>query len=305
MKIENYDITKLTNDEKSDFEKIFNSIDNYINQKFNYYEYINKVVELNLSEDLLASEREKEKKRLSEDNSYRTFLDDQLYYLKDKLRNNYLNIYTKDDLEISYENISDDDELLNEMNLYKKSYKNITDEFNEIGNFTLNDDNDGKNDKKIKKKTSKNKNKKSHKNITDEFNEIGNFTLNDEDDKNNDKIKKCKFENCNREATYHKLKVGNCHLKDRPKNSINKKFPYKSIFNKVNIPLHYFNHTNKNILNDYHDYIYKTLKNNKFKFPIKIAIYTENLLYDPFNNNMLNEVNIEHIENYENILKVQ
>ena len=120
------------------------------------------------------------------------------------------------------------------------------------------------------------------------------------------------FENCNRETTYRKLKVGNCHLKDtkyeycsyhRPKNSINKKFPYKSIFNKVNIPLHYFNHTNENILNDYHDYIYKTLKNNKFKFPIKITIYTENLLYDPFNSNMLNEINLEHIENYKKYFK--
>ena len=56
------DIAKLTNDEKSDFKKIFENIDNYINQKFNYYEYINKVEELNLCEDLLASEREKEKK---------------------------------------------------------------------------------------------------------------------------------------------------------------------------------------------------------------------------------------------------
>ena len=134
------------------------------------------------------------------------------------------------------------------------------------------------------------------------------------DDKNNDddNSEKCEFENCDREATYRKLKVGNCHLKDtkyeycsyhRPENSINKKFPYKSIFNKVNIPLYYFNHTNENILNDYHDYINKTLKNNKFKFPIKITIYTENLLYDPFNNNMLNEVNVEHIENYEKCFK--
>ena len=125
------------------------------------------------------------------------------------------------------------------------------------------------------------------------------------DDKNNDddNSEKCKFENCNREATYRKLNVGNCHLKDtkyeycsyhRLKNSINKRFPYKSIFNKVNIPLHYFNQTNENILNDYHDYIYKTLKNNKFKFPIKITIYKENLLYDPFNSNMLNEINVEN-----------
>ena len=51
-------------------------------------------------------------------------------------------------------------------------------------------------------------------------------------------------------------------------------------------------------MNDYRDYIYNTLKNNKFEFPIKITIYTENLLYDPFNSNMLNEINVEHIENY-------
>ena len=150
----------------------------------------------------------------------------------------------------------------------------------------------------------------TYKNYNDDYNDDKNNDDNNDDNKNNDdkKSDKCEFENCNREATYRKLKVGNCHLKDtkyeycsyhRPRNSINKKFPYKSIFNKVNIPLHYFNHTNENILNDYNDYIYKTLKNNKFKFPIKITIYTENLLYDPFNSNMLNEINVEHIENYE------
>ena len=192
MKIENYDITKLTNDEKSDFEKIFNSIDNYINQKFNSCEYIIKIKELNLFEDLITKGRNE-----SESDIYKhiAFLDDQLYYLKDELRNNYLNTYKKDDLKILYENIlNDDEELSNEIYLYNKLYKN----------------------------------KKSHKNITDEFNEIGNFTLN-----NDDNSEKCKFENCNREATYRKLKVGNCHLKDtkyeycsyhRPKNSINENF---------------------------------------------------------------------------------
>ena len=43
----------------------------------------------------------------------------------------------------------------------------------------------------------------------------------------------CKFENCNRIANYRRLKVGNCHFKNknyefcayhRPKNSINKNF---------------------------------------------------------------------------------
>ena len=66
------------------------------------------------------------------------------------------------------------------------------------------------------------------------------------DDNNAEKYK---FENCDRIANDRKLKVGNCHLKDtnyeycqyhRPKNSINKNVPYTSIFNKVNIPLHYF-----------------------------------------------------------------
>ena len=59
------------------------------------------------------------------------------------------------------------------------------------------------------------------------------------------------FQNCNRIASYRKLKIGNCHLKDtkyefcgyhRPNNSINKKFPYKSIFDKINIELKYYNH---------------------------------------------------------------
>ena len=65
----------------------------------------------------------------------------------------------------------------------------------------------------------------------------------------------------------------------RPKNSINIKFPYKSIFDKKEISLEYFNITNIDIFNEY-KYIYKLLKNNKFKFPIKITIYTEFLVYD-------------------------
>ena len=56
----------------------------------------------------------------------------------------------------------------------------------------------------------------------------------------------CQFENCKRIAKYRKLKIGNCHLKDtkyeycayhRPIYSINKKFPYKTIFDKINIEL--------------------------------------------------------------------
>ena len=91
----------------------------------------------------------------------------------------------------------------------------------------------------------------------------------------------CQFQNCNRMANYRKLKVGNCHLKDtkyefcgyhRPINSINKKFPYKSIFDKINIELKYYNHQNKHIAHEYNDHIHKLLKNHKFKFPIKLQL---------------------------------
>ena len=34
-----------------------------------------------------------------------------------------------------------------------------------------------------------------------------------------------------------------------------------------------------------------------------MTIYTENLLYDPFNSKILNEINVEHIENYEKYFK--
>ena len=48
----------------------------------------------NLFEDLITKGRNE-----SESDIYKhiAFLDDQLYYLKDELRNNYLNIYKKDD----------------------------------------------------------------------------------------------------------------------------------------------------------------------------------------------------------------
>ena len=100
---------------------------------------------------------------------------------------------------------------------------------------------------------------------------------------------KCQFQNCNRVAKYKKLKVGNCHLKNteyefcgyhKPRNAINKKFPYNSIFDKISIELKYYNHQNENIIHEYNDYIYKLLKNHKFKFPIKITAFTENLVYD-------------------------
>ena len=127
---------------------------------------------------------------------------------------------------------------------------------------------------------------------------------------------KCRHEKCNRDANYRNLKVGNCTLKNtnfeycsyhRPKNSINIKFPYKSIFDKKEIPLEYFNITNIDIFNEYKNYIYKLLKNNKFKFPIKITIYTEFLVYDTeyivIHLDQQHTIDITHIKNYDKYFK--
>ena len=116
----------------------------------------------------------------------------------------------------------------------------------------------------------------------------------------------CQFENCNRVAKYRKLKVGNCHLKNteyefcgyhRPINSISKNFPYRSIFDKINIELKYYNHQNENIAHEYNYHIHKLLKNHKFGFPIKITAFTENLVYDT-NYILPIDVNITNITNY-------
>ena len=117
----------------------------------------------------------------------------------------------------------------------------------------------------------------------------------------------CQFENCNRLAKYRKLKVGNCHLKNtnyeycgyhRPINSISKNFPYKSIFDKINIELKYYNQQNENIVHEYNDHIHKLLKNHKFGFPIKITAFTENLVYET--NHLLApiDVDVSNIINY-------
>ena len=120
---------------------------------------------------------------------------------------------------------------------------------------------------------------------------------------------KCQFQNCQRIANYRKLKVGNCHLKDtkyefcgyhKPINSINKKFPYKSIFGKINIELKYYNHQNENIIHEYNDHIHKLIKNHKFGFPMKITAFTENLVHDIDYMYIDSEINITHITNYKN-----
>ena len=80
----------------------------------------------------------------------------------------------------------------------------------------------------------KNNDNNNDNNDNDNDNDKNKDKNNDDNDDKNNNDNKCKFENCNRIATYRKLKVGNCHLKDtkyeycsyhRPKNSINKKFP--------------------------------------------------------------------------------
>ena len=118
----------------------------------------------------------------------------------------------------------------------------------------------------------------------------------------------CQFENCNRVAKYRKLKVGNCHLKNteyefcgyhRPINSISKNFPYKSIFDKINIELKYYNHQNENIAHEYNDHIYKLLKNHRFGFPIKITAFTENLVYN-IDYILPIDTDISNITNYKN-----
>ena len=99
----------------------------------------------------------------------------------------------------------------------------------------------------------------------------------------------CKFENCINIANYRRLKVGNCHLKNtnyefcgyhRPKNSINKNFPYKTIFDQQKIELKYYNQTNEHIISEYYNYIINLFKNHKFGFPIKTTVFIENLLYN-------------------------
>ena len=116
----------------------------------------------------------------------------------------------------------------------------------------------------------------------------------------------CKFENCDRIANYRK--VGNCHLKNtnfeycayhRPKNTINKKFPYKNIFNKQEIPLKYYNKTSETILTEYYNYTLNLFKNHKFGFPVKTTIFTENLLYNIKEIDNDNEIDVSHITNYE------
>ena len=92
MKIEKYDITKLIEDEKSDFENILNYVNNYINQEFEHYEFSNKLEELGIDRRLIGIDEE-------DDTNYFKFLLRKLFELKNEIIKNYLNIYKKDDLK--------------------------------------------------------------------------------------------------------------------------------------------------------------------------------------------------------------
>ena len=106
-------LQKLTDDEKSDFKDISKNIDNYISQQFNYYEYIDRLRKLDIYNWLIANNHVC---HFSECdirvccNKYLRFLHEQLYDLKDELKNNYLNIYKKDDLKISDDDNNDNDD---------------------------------------------------------------------------------------------------------------------------------------------------------------------------------------------------
>ena len=117
----------------------------------------------------------------------------------------------------------------------------------------------------------------------------------------------CKFENYDRIANYRCLKVGNCHLKNtnyeycgmhRPKWSINKRFPYRTIFDQHEINLKYYNQSNEHIANEYYNYILNLYQNHNFGFPIKTTVFTENLLYNIKEIDDDNEIDVTNITSY-------
>ena len=112
------------------------------------------------------------------------------------------------------------------------TYKNYNNDKNN-DEYDNNDNNDKNNDEYDNNDNNDKNNDEydNDDNNDDKNNYDNNGDKNNDDDNNDDNdddnSEKCKFENCNREATYRKLKVGNCHLKDtkyeycsyhRPKN---------------------------------------------------------------------------------------
>ena len=89
-------------------------------------------------------------------------------------------------------------------------------------------------------------------------------------------------------------------LSSPKENSINKKFPYKTIFDQQKIELKYYNHTNEHIISEYRNYILNLFKNHRFGFPIKTTIFTENLLYNISEIDDDNEIDVTNIINYQN-----
>ena len=102
--------------------------------------------------------------------------------------------------------------------------------------------------------------------------------------------------------------MGNCHLKNtkyefcayhRPKNSINKRFPYKTNFDQHEMKLKYYSQSNEHIVNEYYNHILHLYKNYKFGFPIKTTVFTENLLYNIKEIDNDNEIDVTNITNYQ------
>ena len=81
--------------------------------------------------------------------------------------------------------------------------------------------------------------------------------------------------------------------------SINKKFPYKTIFDQQKIELKFYNQANEHVISEYYNYIINLFKNHKFGFPIKTTIVTENLLYDIKEIDNDNEIDVTNITNYQ------
>ena len=67
----------------------------------------------------------------------------------------------------------------------------------------------------------------------------------------------------------------------------------------TNPPVHYCNWSLVYFVSKMLNHIYKLLKNHKFKFPIKITTFTENLVYD-IDYSLPIDVNVSNITNYEN-----
>ena len=93
----------------------------------------------------------------------------------------------------------------------------------------------------------------------------------------------------------------------RPKNSINKKILYKTVFDKHEMKLKYYNQTNIYILTEYYNHNLNSYKNHKFGFPVffcKTTVFTENFLYNIKEIDNDNEIDVSDITNYQKYFNI-